>query len=414
MSAANDENKGLLYSLLASLKTLNSDDMFSRNENGEPVKSNKYSPTGYLSNLKHVPMSKCTKVKVYTNSDNTENTEGWVTEEDRGEIDPNAIVKEGFVDPSDYFNGGTPEDFGKQGASFSKGMTAQAKSMQKQTHQTAKDAVEKSQQMIDKGKDQAKKGAQESAAASKKQQDDMQKMTNDAASKSKAKNVKNQLKKAVKTYLERNKKTSILTLLTRLINSSYECGDQQTIRISDKCIDAIYANQPTEDIKSKDEHMPHLCPGQKFPDISIKNMFDTMSAKVRTNRDNTDQLDAAALLASTLPPKQVCTRTREFVCGPSGSGYFMNCGMKWVKKSVSGKDYSSAISALDKYREAVATEIVRYTDVGFYGTCEPTTESFTNITSIKELNSTNRYQITAYLYIFSIIILLCYLVYRCF
>ena len=416
MSEATDHNKGLLYSLLASLKTLNSDTMFAQNKNGEPDTSTKYSSSGYLSNLEHVPMPKCSKVEVYTNSNQTENVDGWVTEEDRQNIDPSAIVKEGFLDPSDYFKGGTPEDFGKQGASVGKGMTAQAKSVKKTTEKTASDAVKKSNDMVNKGKNKATQNAKDSAAASKKRNSDMQKTANAAGAKSKASGVNAALKKAVAIYLTKNASTSILTLLTKLINLSYECGDdgnQQTLRISDKCINAIYDSDPIDDIKSKDKGRGDLCPGQTFHDISIKNMFSELVDAVKTNRGNptTKTLDAPTVMSSSFPPKDVCTQTWERVCprGLGGFGFNFACNMGWVKKSITGSDYQSAITALDKYRDAIVTEIVRYTNVSFYGTCDlATTESFTTLT--KNVSYT---EYTAYLYMVSIVLLLCLLAYRC-
>jgi len=417
MSEATDKNKGLLYSLLASLKTLNSDTMFAQNKNGEPDTSSKYSATGYLSNLEHVPMPKCSKVEVYTDSNQTENVEGWVTEEDRQNIDPSAIVKEGFLDPSDYFKGGTPEDFGKQGVSVGKGMTAQANSIKKTTKKTVSDSVKNSQAAIDKGKEQAKQNATDGAATSKKQTSDTQKASKDAADKSKASTVKNQLKKAVATYLTKNTDTSILTLLTRLINSSYECGDsgnQQTLRISDKCISAIYDNDPIDDIKSKDNSRGDLCPGQTFHDISIKNMFAALVDAVKTNRDNQKNLNASTVMSSSFPPKNICTQTWERVCpkGLGGFGFNYYCNMDWVKKTIAGSDYPVAITTLNKYRDAIVTEIVRYSDVSLYGTCAldstNATESFTTIT--KSISYT---EYTAYLYMVSIVLLLCFLAYRC-
>ena len=95
MAKAKDGNKGLIYSLLASMKTINSDTMFPMNE-GEPVSFPKHSGTDYLNNVDQKSMPLCNSVTVYTDDKKDRDISGWVTEEDRENIDPLAI-REGMT-----------------------------------------------------------------------------------------------------------------------------------------------------------------------------------------------------------------------------------------------------------------------------------------------------------------------------
>ena len=96
MEKAKNGNTGLMYSLLASMQTLNSDKMFTDMSNNEPSSNAKYSPTGYLSDLDNkANLPTCSQVTVYSNSKNDSDTSGWVTTDDRADMDTEGI-KEGF------------------------------------------------------------------------------------------------------------------------------------------------------------------------------------------------------------------------------------------------------------------------------------------------------------------------------
>ena len=92
-------NKGLIYSLLASLKMIDSDTMFTDMKNNEPTHFKKYSSTEYLRNSPNADMPLCSEVSVYSSDAKDTVISGWMTEEDIKNVDPNALAqKEGFVD----------------------------------------------------------------------------------------------------------------------------------------------------------------------------------------------------------------------------------------------------------------------------------------------------------------------------
>lgn len=105
METTEGGNTGLIYSLLASLKTINSGDMFNEMEDGKPVE--------YINDnsdyLNDTELPKCNEIKVFANNKREDTVSGWVTKRDRSEIDPKSI-SEGFV--GDYLKGEIlPGDF---------------------------------------------------------------------------------------------------------------------------------------------------------------------------------------------------------------------------------------------------------------------------------------------------------------
>jgi len=84
METSNDKNKGLIYSLLTSLKSLNTSDMFNDMEDGNP-KEYINDNIDYLNNSE---LPKCKEVTVHSSDKKDASVSGWITEEDATEIGP--------------------------------------------------------------------------------------------------------------------------------------------------------------------------------------------------------------------------------------------------------------------------------------------------------------------------------------
>lgn len=370
MTKAKHGNKGLIYSLLASMKSINSDTMFPMND-GEPVSFPKQSGTDYLNNVDQKSMPTCTNISVYTDDKKDRDISGWVTEEDRENIDPLAI-KEGMsasMPPMAISGDMTGEQF-MEGAQKQKAvMDEHAKATADTANEEANNAKNSAQNAIKKSQEQAKNHAK--SAGSQTQQ---MKTSNMAEQKKRSQAAKNRgsdvaLKKATKKYLSDNSDTSIYDLLKTLMNTTYQCGKkgENYRRVPYLCIEAIWESHKIPNQDSSDARRNDLCSGEREKidkPISPKNFFDSYIETIKTNQNNTNNLNDLP----SLPPKQICIMAPPKVLG--GIGLF-GAVLKPVPTMIDGQDYKTMEGLLNNtYRYKVAETIVRYSDLYTYGQCK--------------------------------------------
>lgn len=370
MTKAKHGNKGLIYSLLASMKSINSDSMFPMND-GEPVSFPKQSGTDYLNNVDQKSMPTCTNVSVYTDDKKDRDISGWVTEEDRENIDPLAI-KEGMsasMPPMAISGDMTGEQF-MEGAQKQKAvMDEHAKATADTANEEANNAKNSAQNAIKKSQEQAKNHAK--SAGSQTQQ---MKTSNMAEQKKRSQAAKNRgsdvaLKKATKKYLSDNSDTSIYDLLKTLMNTTYQCGKkgENYRRVPYLCIEAIWESHKIPNQDSSDARRNDLCSGEREKidkPISPENFFNSYIETIKTNQNNTNNLNDLP----SLPPKQICIMAPPKVLG--GIGLF-GAVLKPVPTMIDGQDYKTMEGLLNNtYRYKVAETIVRYSDLYTYGQCK--------------------------------------------
>jgi hypothetical protein len=370
MTKAKHGNKGLIYSLLASMKSINSNTMFPMND-GEPVSFPKQSGTDYLNNVDQKSMPTCTNVSVYTDDKKDRDISGWVTEEDRENIDPLAI-KEGMsasMPPMAISGDMTGEQF-MEGAQKQKAvMDEHAKATADTANEEANNAKNSAQNAIKKSQEQAKNHAK--SAGSQTQQ---MKTSNMAEQKKRSQAAKNRgsdvaLKKATKKYLSDNSDTSIYDLLKTLMNTTYQCGKkgENYRRVPYLCIEAIWESHKIPNQDSSDARRNDLCSGEREKidkPISPENFFNSYIETIKTNQNNTNNLNDLP----SLPPKQICIMAPPKILG--GIGLF-GAVLKPVPTMIDGQDYKTIEGLLNNtYRYKVAETIVRYSDLYTYGQCK--------------------------------------------
>jgi len=370
MTKAKHGNKGLIYSLLASMKSINSDTMFPMND-GEPVSFPKQSGTDYLNNVDQKSMPTCTNVSVYTDDKKDRDISGWVTEEDRENIDPLAI-KEGMsasMPPMTISGDMTGEQF-MEGAQKQKAvMDEHAKATADTANEEANNARNSAQNAIKKSQEQAKNHAK--SAGSQTQQ---MKTSNMAEQKKRSQAAKNKgaetaLKKATKQYLSDNSDTSIYDLLKTLMNTTYQCGKKgdNYRRVPYLCIEAIWKAHQIPNQDSADARRNDLCSGEREKidkPISPKNFFNSYIETIKTNQNNTNNLNNLP----SLPPKQICIMAPPKVLGGIG---LIGAVLKPVPTMIDGQDYKTMEGLLNNtYRYKVAETIVRYSNLYTYGQCK--------------------------------------------
>ena len=91
-----NRDNSVIYSLLASLKTLNSESMFADMSNNVPTEYKRMYSTDYLKNIDAETLPICIEAKVYPTDKEEEVITGWVREGDYENIDPVAL-KEGYI-----------------------------------------------------------------------------------------------------------------------------------------------------------------------------------------------------------------------------------------------------------------------------------------------------------------------------
>lgn len=370
MTKAKHGNKGLIYSLLASMKSINSDTMFPMND-GEPVSFPKQSGTDYLNNVDQKSMPTCTNISVYTDDKKDRDISGWVTEEDRENIDPLAI-KEGMsasMPPMAISGDMTGEQF-MEGAQKQKAvMDEHAKATADTANEEANNAKNSAQNAIKKSQEQAKNHSK--SASSQTQQ---MKTSNMAEQKKRSQAAKNRgsdvaLKKATKKYLSDNSDTSIYDLLKTLMNTTYQCGKkgENYRRVPYLCIEEIWNAHQIPNQGSSDAKRDDLCSGERAKidkPISPEKFFNSYIETIKTNQNNTNNLNDLP----SLPPKQICIMAPPKVLG--GIGLFGGL-LNPVRTMIDGQDYKTMEGLLNNtYRYKVAETIVRYSDLYTYGQCK--------------------------------------------
>ena len=462
MNTTKDGNTGLIYSLLASLKTISSDEMFNDISNNQP-KEYINNSTDYLKDLSNVPLPLCTEVKVFNNDKKKTVVSGWVTANDRQDIDPKSI-EEGFVDMSLMEGELTPSQFSEQAAKTSAAMDEQSKTMSEEAQSSADKVTSEANKAREKGNEKSKSISGNASTMTKNQMQAQDKSSKKAFGKAKKAGMKKQIKAAVQEYLRKNSKQDILFFIKTAINVRYDCageiqktvkkevitsgqqklydkyqndydngissswinsqmlkdnldpkkifdpplyakykrqfengiaesviksrmladgldpekvldtsdseeimdGDKKTVRIPARCVYDIFEKKPVKDYPSEDTNRPNVCyPSEK---ISVKNVFNSISNLINTNKTNSKILDVPGV-----PSQNLCYMTKEWRL-PMGFGWTsVNSGYgrsREVKKYEPSKDYSKMVNLLNRYREDFATLIIRYSDVNSYGPCD--------------------------------------------
>lgn len=371
MTKAKDGNKGLIYSLLASMKSIDSETMFPMNE-GEPVSFPKQSGTDYLNNVDQKSMPLCNSVTVYTDDKKDRDISGWVTEEDRENIDPLAI-REGMsvaMPPMAISGDMTGEQFMKGAEKQKAVMDEHATATADTANEQSNSAKNSAQNAIKKSQEQAKNHAKNA-----KSQTTQMKTSNISEQKKRSESAKNRgaeiaLKKATKQYLSDNSNTSIYDLLKTLMNSTYQCGKkgENYRRVPYLCIEEIWNAHQIPDQDSTDAKRDDLCKGEKTrinKPISPKKFFENYIKTMKENQNNTNNLNNLP----SLPSKEICTMATPKVLGGS-IGLFGGL-LNPVRTMIDGQDYKTMESLLNNtYRYKVAETIVRYSDLHTYGQCK--------------------------------------------
>ena len=369
MAKAKDGNKGLIYSLLASMKSIDNDTMFPMND-GEPTSFSKHSGTGYLSNVEQKPMPLCTSVSVYTDDKKDRDISGWVIEEDRRNIDPLAI-REGMsaMMPPMAISGDM------NGDEFMDGAKKQNAVMEEHAKATADSVTEESNKAKDSAQNAIKKSQEQAnnhAKNAKSQTTDM-KNQNIAEQKKRSQAAKNAgakiaLKRETKKYLSENSKTSIYDLFKTLLNTTYQCGknEENYRRVPYLCVEEIWNGHKIPDQESSDAKRGDLCDNERKKinkPISPDKFFDGFIETLKTNQNNTDTLNTLP----SLPPKQICIMAPGKIVGIFA--FFSK--PPDVPTMIDGQDYKTMESLLNNtYRYKVAETIVRYGNLYGYGQCK--------------------------------------------
>lgn len=408
MATTEEGRKGLMYSLLASLKLVNSDDMFADNTDGKPTpyyKKTRDKDGNYIPMLPY-----CKQVSVKTDADGTRSRCGYVLETD--EIDPAALNDnlndcpgntegvEGFMDMPQINVGsdiGGVEDvdslmqttFDNVNAMGQATVEAQQEAEAEANAAIAEVNEQRDGELANAGGIQnaiaeANANAKESAESSAKS---MNQRTNDRT-----------LLRATNRFLEldETKAMNTLELFKQLINTQYICGENTEIRIPSKCVKAIFDDISNEEIDSIDAKRTDLCDPIYNRKLSFSNFIEQTMQDIDYNKDNKNELSL-----SGLPLPTVCIKKRE------RRGGFLGMGGGWrtVRREVDSADYEYYIGIIDRYRAAIALEITRYSDVFAYGHCSA-------VEGFQTIQSPSWFDFTALLYVISLLFIFFYMIYR--
>ena len=412
-------NKGLIYSLIASMKTLDTNAMFLDMSNNQPTSFDKHSPSAYLSKIDETPMPLCSKVSVYGDDKRSDIISGWVTKEDKQKIDPAALAevqKEGYINMGDYVKAGqTPNDFAAQTNKLHTAMQEQSDTIQDETRKNSKKYLDQAQAQI---KKHNKKGTDFSVSAASENMDRVKKNREEGGKrgdKAKQSGQGQMLKMKTEEFLVTNKPTggvgySTLELLTTLINSTFNCGEDggKKSRIPSACIKVIFSKDVPPNQPSKDATRTNLCEGQTFNEISVQNFADDLINSVKTNQDNTDTLKLPEL-----PSQLICIRVPIPL---TGMQKMFGAKQTNESKPINGYDYGIYESALEIFRPLIAREIVRYRNVGVFGQCKAVANKSEGFTTQLLTTPTNKIDCsllstTSYFYIIILVFLFFYIVY---
>ena len=433
---AKDGNRGLMYSLLGSLKTMNTNTMYDMSNN-EPISYDKKNPTEYLNNINEKPMPLCSKVSVYAGDDKDSGIiSGYVTKDDMDIIDPKAKENtvEGMVGaPPITVNGNmTAKEFGSGIDKQQKVITAHQEAIASAQTTATNEATSKAQGALNNAKNSAKQHGSNASSSLKSATSSSIKTQKGRAESAKAAGASNQLIKATNIYLSTpppsgalglkcGDTSSTLGIVSTLLNVKYPCGSEKRMRrIPYQCIDEIgkrFKNMSHQESKDFKKYGNNICSNKdKFKNgYSVPKFFQGLSRLLKENAYN----DTAELNTSDIPNSPpMSIDVRVFVTVPAASflGKSRTVGKCEQKTSL---DYESLYGELDKTcLKEFATLITRYNDVSAFGNCSgiksDDDDNFidkmyvpcTSKTSITFLDS------TAYFYIITLFFLILYMIYK--
>ena len=388
------DNKGLIYSLLASLNALNTTKFFT----DKPSSS-----TDYLKNVDVPNYPACEEVTVYANENQDTEIKGWMTESDRESIDPGAI-KEGFVNVSDYMGDKSmgPEKWMEQANKTDAAMSQQATKVTQEANESANKTLAQANQSVI-------QGTADSEAEKKKQMENTSKQitAQTAASKktfekAKRKGDEIQLKQDAKKYLKEHENESVFELVDTLINSTYVCEGSNTRRIPSKCVQSIYKSKKVENKDSIDAKRSNLCPDQSFAPISAESYFEDVRKVMDKNKNNTKMIQAPR------PKNTICVKKKT-----TPSMRFSYYQKQYESEDIPSEDAKELESMLNAYKLELATQIVRYKNQDTYGHCAALEEGFSSFESeMQFFTLEDLMSLVAHFYMCSILFIFVYILYR--
>jgi hypothetical protein len=231
LGTTNDNNTGLIYSLLASLKTIDSNDMFNDMSNNEPTEYINTS-TDYLKDIKNPVLPLCNKITVFSDDKKETDISGWIVESDRRDIDPDAI-KEGFINISDMMSGDDddgPGEWMEKASSVNDAMQDQAEAVEEEASKSANDTTSAANSANDAGKQKASEISSSGAKSTSSSISTQTALAASAMKKATAQGMKKQLRSDAVRYLQVNKQPDAAVLLKTLMNTYYTCkGDVEKV-----------------------------------------------------------------------------------------------------------------------------------------------------------------------------------------
>jgi hypothetical protein len=476
METTKDGNTGLIYSLLASLKTINGEEMFKDVSNNEPTEYIN-NGTDYLKDLSNAPIPLCSKVTVFADDKKDKDVSGWLTDSDRQDIDPKAI-KEGFISVADSMGSGMPPgEWAENAKKTSDDMQDQADAVSEEAQSSANSTMSSANSAKSNGENQANSIKGNSSKTTKDQITTQSKSANDAFNKAKKAGAGMTLKDTAQDYLKKHSKENILFFIKNAINTRYTCSgdiqkytekkvvkitneqqklyDKYRIWLEMKIAKNIIREKMIQDNldptvvlgKTKEEKVEQLKKNKdgsrqvRIPAKCIYSIFeknpvgDVNSLDARradicdpkigkisvknvfnaiSNNINKNKTNNKELNVPEIPSSKVCIWSNETI------GIFGGLGIgrrKKVRKDVDSHDYKKMLELLDRYRLDFAIEIIRYGDVGLYGNCDAIgNEGFTTIDKNDNLTPYKSYRAVdfgAYLFIIFMIFLIFFVVYKC-
>lgn len=395
MSKTKGDNKGLMYSLLASLQTLDTSNFFS----DKPASS-----TDYLKNVDVPDYPTCEEVTVHANENRDAEIKGWMTEEDRNSVDA-AAVKEGFVNVSDYMGDKSmgPDKWMEQANKTDAAMSQQATKVTEEANASANKTLAQANQSVN-------QGTVDAETQKKKQMDNTNKQISaqTAASKktfekAKQKGNEKQLKQEAKVYLKEHENDTIFDLVQTLMNSTYVCDGSKTRRIPSKCVQSIYKSKNVESKDSIDAKRSNLCPtNPSFEPISVESYFQNVGDIMNKNKNNNQ------LLRAPKPKDTICVKKKT-----TPSMRFSYYQKQYESEDVPSEDAKELVSMLDGYKLDVAAQIMRYKSYDTYGHCTSLEEGFSPFESeLQFFTIEDLVSLIAHFYMCSLLFVFVYILYR--
>ena len=439
MDTTNENRKGLMYSLLASLQLIESETMFDSNVDG-PTPYYKQT-RNYIKDSDYVPqLPYCKKVAVKTDDQENAVVEcGYVLETDV--IDPQAVPINGIEQCTDTNTVPKVENFTTREGMIQDTFLESVGNVDEQNPsttfeniQTGVSDVTVEYEAISESIDEANENAlQETGEIAQSGftmagQASGDALNNISLESEKAKNsAKGQIDQATQKqndkvllretqrFLEQDdtKMLNTLELFTQLVNMHYICEDGTKLRIPSKCIEGIFQDINVEEIDSIDAKRNDLYYPMDNRVLSFSNFVEETMKTMDSNKNNDSDIPLAGLPSPTIE-----IRKRERKKGFLGFGG----GWRTVKKEEPSADFAHFIENIDPLRTRIAVEIVRYRDVDIYGHCNIlNTEGFKTIQSAPVIGPSiigpsiiglSIIDFSAFIYIISLLFILFYMIYR--